>query len=394
VGRASGVFCGTVLAALTLAASALAARDPSDVHGPLDLRHADLVQGVHGITLSATVVGPLKGRRLAPRPDNPGSASGSLCLELAQRGSPRSKRLCLGRPDGGPWTLGVENLGSSGRVLGHRAITPRVRNADRTSVAVRFAPALAGLGIGRYRWHAKSVWNGGACPSTCTDRAPDHGQEPFRVYGLRLAGCRFGGITPVNSGPANRRRIALTFDDGPSDYTHSVITELAAHNSVGTFFEVGQEIAGRQALMREAIANGDEIGDHTMHHTIGASEGDIAEVARLIKAATGFRPCLFRPPYGAYDSTEVARARAQRMSLVTWDIDPTDWATPGTDAIYERVVSHAHPGAIVLMHDGGGNRSETVAALPRIIATLHRRGYKLVTVSRLLGQKMIYRLDR
>jgi peptidoglycan/xylan/chitin deacetylase (PgdA/CDA1 family) len=146
--------------------------------------------------------------------------------------------------------------------------------------------------------------------------------------------------------------------------------------------------------MREALANGDELGDHTMHHPIGASQADIAEVASLMEKATGFRPCLFRPPYGAYDSTEVARARAERMSLVTWDVDPQDWALPGSDAIYQRVVGNAHSGSIVLMHDGGGNRSETVAALPRIIATLHQRGYKLVTVSQLLGQKMIYKLDR
>jgi peptidoglycan/xylan/chitin deacetylase (PgdA/CDA1 family) len=131
-----------------------------------------------------------------------------------------------------------------------------------------------------------------------------------------------------------------------------------------------------------------------MHHTIGASQADIAEVARRIKDATGFRPCLFRPPYGAYDSTEVARARAEKMSLVTWNVDPTDWATPGADAIYQRVVGNVHSGSIVLMHDGGGNRSQTVEALPRIIATLHRRGYQLVTVSKLLGQKMVYRLDR
>jgi peptidoglycan/xylan/chitin deacetylase (PgdA/CDA1 family) len=78
------------------------------------------------------------------------------------------------------------------------------------------------------------------------------------------------------------------------------------------------------------------------------------------------------------------------MTTIIWDVDPSDWATPGADAIYSRVVSHTRPGSIVVMHDGGGNRSETVAALPRIISTLRDRGYRFVTVSKLLHQRMIW----
>jgi peptidoglycan/xylan/chitin deacetylase (PgdA/CDA1 family) len=78
------------------------------------------------------------------------------------------------------------------------------------------------------------------------------------------------------------------------------------------------------------------------------------------------------------------------MTTVIWNVDPRDWSTPGSDAIYSRVVSAARPGAIVVMHDGGGNRSQTVAALPRIIRTLHGRSYHLVTVSRLLHQRTIW----
>jgi peptidoglycan/xylan/chitin deacetylase (PgdA/CDA1 family) len=80
------------------------------------------------------------------------------------------------------------------------------------------------------------------------------------------------------------------------------------------------------------------------------------------------------------------------MSTITWDVDPADYSRPGSQAIYERVVSHVQPGSIVIMHDGGGDRSETLAALPRIIGTLKARGYKLVTISRLLGQKPKYKL--
>jgi peptidoglycan-N-acetylglucosamine deacetylase len=76
---------------------------------------------------------------------------------------------------------------------------------------------------------------------------------------------------------------------------------------------------------------------------------------------------------------------------VTWDVDPTDWSTPGSEAIYSRVVGAVQPGSIVLMHDGGGPRGETLAALPRIIETLRGRGYRFATVTELLGHRMIYR---
>ncbi len=114
------------------------------------------------------------------------------------------------------------------------------------------------------------------------------------------------------------------------------------------------------------------------------------ETSRRIKHATGFAPCLFRPPGGAFDSRVVSDARSLGMSTVIWDVDPRDWSTPGSGAIYSRVVSATRPGSIVLMHDGGGNRSQTVAALPKIVHTLRHRGYRFVTVTRLLRQRTIW----
>jgi peptidoglycan/xylan/chitin deacetylase (PgdA/CDA1 family) len=78
------------------------------------------------------------------------------------------------------------------------------------------------------------------------------------------------------------------------------------------------------------------------------------------------------------------------MTTVIWDVDPTDWSTPGTGVIYSRVVGSTRPGSIVLMHDGGGNRSQTVAALPHIISTLRGRGYSFVTVTKLLHNRIIW----
>ena len=79
------------------------------------------------------------------------------------------------------------------------------------------------------------------------------------------------------------------------------------------------------------------------------------------------------------------------FTTIQWDIDPRDWARPGINAIYDNVVANAHPGAIIIQHDGGGDRSETLAALPREIQTLSSRGYRFVTVTQLLGQSLIYR---
>ncbi len=158
----------------------------------------------------------------------------------------------------------------------------------------------------------------------------------------------------------------------------------------GTFFEIGQETAGRGATMRKILAEGNEIGNHTMHHGFYPGYADLAATSARIKAITHFKPCLFRPPGGGVNSSVVAAAGEAGMRTITWDVDPTDWATPGTGAIYSRIVGAARPGSIILMHDGGGNRSETLAALPSIIDTLRGRGYRFETVTQLLGYHPIY----
>jgi peptidoglycan/xylan/chitin deacetylase (PgdA/CDA1 family) len=144
------------------------------------------------------------------------------------------------------------------------------------------------------------------------------------------------------------------------------------------------------------LADGDMIGDHTWSHANVSGDGpfatgQIASTASAIRALTGFTPCLFRAPGGSVSGALIAEARSMGFTTINWDIDPRDWARPGTGAILSNVLANAHPGAIVIQHDGGGDRSETLAALPQEIAALRSRGYQFVTITELLGQRLIYK---
>jgi len=370
-------------------ASATVLHDRLDAGGPLDIVRVKVGQSVEGMTIAARVRGPIDRGALDPTPRQGDATPHFICLAMESRAGRQVQRLCLG---GQPGRLGVEKFGAAGRLRSERTIRMPTLEASQHVLRARFSPQRAGVMPGHYRLHATSGWSGPACAGSCRDRAPGGRTIGFRVRPLRVAGCDDSGIGAVTNGSRAHRRIALTFDDGPSAYTSQVISILSRYHVHGTFFEVGQEIAGRAAVMRSALAHGDELGDHSMHHSVLPSRSDIAETARAIQRASGFRPCLFRPPYGAYNSAEVARARAEGMSTILWDVDPQDWSRPGTSAIYARVVANARPGSIVIMHEGGGDRSETVAALPAIIRNLKSRGYRLVTASDLLGQPLRYRL--
>jgi peptidoglycan-N-acetylglucosamine deacetylase len=204
-------------------------------------------------------------------------------------------------------------------------------------------------------------------------------------------GCGHGGPDFRTHGPRGRKRIAIGFDDGPSDETLKVLRVLRQYDSQATFFEIGQEVPGRSAIMKKVLAQGSEIGNHTLHHEQNASSASLHETNRLIRRATGFRPCDFRPPDGTVNPGLISRAHAERMVTVNWDVDPRDWADPGVGAIVSNVIHNAHNGSIVVMHDGpSGARGETIAALPAILSHFRHRGYQFVTVADLLGHQLIY----
>jgi peptidoglycan-N-acetylglucosamine deacetylase len=195
----------------------------------------------------------------------------------------------------------------------------------------------------------------------------------------------------VTVGSQRRREVALTFDDGPSHFTRAILTVLRRGRAPATFFEIGRQAASDPSGERAVLRAGMPIGDHTWTHPYLSrlsrieQHREIQRTAVKIKRNGAVYPRLFRPPYGAFDAVTLSLLRRLRMLMVLWTVDTRDFARPGVQQIISSAVQGARPGAIVLMHDGGGDRSQTVAALPAIIRRLRQRRYTLVSVPRLLS---------
>jgi peptidoglycan-N-acetylglucosamine deacetylase len=194
----------------------------------------------------------------------------------------------------------------------------------------------------------------------------------------------------VRQGGDRERDIALTFDDGPGPYTPGVLDVLERLHVHATFFAIGEmERYFSSSTIRE-LRDGDVVGDHTETHPemarLSAEEqyDELLDQLARIELLGGQRPTLFRPPYGSFDATTMSELRSLHLLMVLWSVDTGDYLRPGAAQIVHRVLAGAHPGAIALLHDGGGDRSETIAALPSIISKLRARGFHLVTVPQLL----------
>lgn len=185
----------------------------------------------------------------------------------------------------------------------------------------------------------------------------------------------------------------LTFDDGPDpNNTPALLDLLDQYNAKVTFLNIGQSVSTWPELVRESASRGHYIGDHTWDH--GSLEGMshtqfVDEVERTRQAILDAAGDLFtldrnvryvRPPYGATDDQTYAYASELGMTIVLWNVDPQDWRRPGADVISRHVVSHAYPGAIILSHDGGGDRSQTIEAYRSILPQLQQQGYEFRTI--------------
>jgi peptidoglycan/xylan/chitin deacetylase (PgdA/CDA1 family) len=175
--------------------------------------------------------------------------------------------------------------------------------------------------------------------------------------------------------------IFLTFDDGPAgSYTDEILEVLADNDAKATFFQIGQNAAADPARARAVLAAGHAMGNHTWSHPnltqLSRPRVD-AEISRAQTLLEGFGAEVncFRPPYGATNTAVNTAIADAGLAKQMWNVDTRDWSRPGTDAIVEVLLS-ATPGDVVLMHDGGGNRSQTVEALAIALPQLAAQGYE------------------
>jgi len=194
----------------------------------------------------------------------------------------------------------------------------------------------------------------------------------------------------VSRGTPNQKLVALTFDDGPAPDTPEFIRVLRQYHAPATFFVITEQLKDFGDATREAVREGFEVGDHTVNHQMLAALGkadqehEIIDGVKQMKAAGIPAPQLFRPPGNSFDDTTLGILRQQHLLMTLWDVDTNDYKLPGTPAIVQAALSQARPGSIILMHDGGGPRDQTLAAVPQIIKGLRARGFRLVTVPELV----------
>jgi peptidoglycan-N-acetylglucosamine deacetylase len=221
---------------------------------------------------------------------------------------------------------------------------------------------------------------------------PASAPTPSTLY--RISGCRSGGALAYTHGPA-RREVAIGFDDGPAPDTAAFVSMLERSHAQATFFMIGEQLSAvyKPTLLRE-LRDGDVLGDHTFTHpdlvTSREVRAQLQKTIAAIRSLSGYTPCVFRPPYGDYDSSVIRTARSLGLATVLWDVDPADYTLPGAGAIEQRVLAQVQPGSIIISHDGGGPRQQTLAAYPAIIAALRARGYRIVTIPQLLGFRPTY----
>ena len=186
----------------------------------------------------------------------------------------------------------------------------------------------------------------------------------------------------------NRKAVALTFDDGPSPKTTPIALELLKkYNAKGTFFMVGHAVEGNEEIVKQVVAEGHQIGNHSWDHpvltkiSLEKAKSQINDTTAALKKASGLDVHIMRPPYGAINETIQA---AVDQSFILWDVDTLDWKNRNTASIMKEV-KKAQPGSIILMHDV---HQTTIDALPLILQYLTEQGFEMVTIEELMGDQL------
>lgn len=361
--------------------------DQSADRGPLAIEQARVQQQGPEVVFSIRTQGAVSESRLSAVPGDEGSRTTYICFELDQTSDQR--RACLSpdpiRP--GQVGLAVGRIGSGDPPEVIPARVSRAKGITRAKVAL----SDIGLEPGELAWRAETGYTDerrcGA--GTCRDVEPEVGEYSSEISEPRVVACELEGPAQASNGSRAENQVALTFDDGPGEVTPEVMDVLSRYGVPGTFFVVGSLVPGNEVMLAEMTRRGFEIGNHTLTHDVLPSVASLSETNRLIQGASNFRPCLFRPPEGRYDASTIALADGMGMTTALWDIDTMDWADPTTDQIVYSA-SQAEAGSMILMHDGGDNADSMVAALPAVIEDLRSRGFAFVTVSELLGGRLVW----
>ncbi|MDH2393706.1 polysaccharide deacetylase family protein [Streptomyces sp. HNM0663] len=229
------------------------------------------------------------------------------------------------------------------------------------------------------------------------DRGTQTGREPdlaeFARTSERALADWTGRRTCVSRGSGERREISLTFDDGPQPpYTGQVLDVLRRYDVPATFFCTGMYAMAYPEYLARMLEEGHSIANHTWSHPMlfELTRAQLVEQLErtseaIAAAADGRAPALFRPPYGSRTPEVLGWLAESGLTTVLWDVAPDDWQMPGVDAIATTVVEQARPGSIVLLHDSGGDRSQTVAALAPMVEGLLERGFSIVPVEQQLA---------
>ncbi len=219
-------------------------------------------------------------------------------------------------------------------------------------------------------------------PSAGSAATPQHGGNG--ATGERRSAVRGSAydrpIQHIDDGPM---AIALTIDDGPSAfYTPQVLRLLHKYGVTATFCMVGARVAAHPGIAREVADAGHAIANHTWTHARlsalapAAVQDQMSRASDAIQNVTGRRPGMFRAPYGAWSPTVLKLCGQMQLAPLDWSVDPQDWANPGVNAIVTNIMRNTGSGSIILEHDGGGRRAETVAALKIVLPRLLAAGFR------------------
>lgn len=199
-------------------------------------------------------------------------------------------------------------------------------------------------------------------------------------------------LESLNPSPDDGSKVvALTFDDGPSSYTQRYLDILSQYDAKATFFCLGSQVKGNADLVKAIESQGSQVASHTLSHeqltTLDADalKSEVTDAFTAITDAGAPATTVIRPPYGDLNLDAWVASGGTFSTSVIWTLDSCDWQLPGADAIVANCTNGVYPGAIILMHDGGGNRDQDLAALPRILEKLKGEGYSFVTIDELMA---------